>query len=566
MASLPDRRPPPVYVADPSLLGSAVTAPPPARGFPAVAAWPLWRYAFIAICVGALCGTAAMYLVSLTNNLSVDGDNAVYITLAKSLATGHGYTDIQGPTPRIEAQYPFLFPLFLTPIVGIWGAGAVLFMELLVIGFALAALIWCFFLFRQWLDSAPLALVVTMAAGSSELFWEYSHKVLTEIPYLFFTVAACWFVDIYAKQDRAYTKAGLIAALATGAAFLTRTIGLSLCLALPLYLLLAAPIPGTRAAWRKRVAKVLLVGTVLLITAGGWTLRNRLVFSGEGHNYMGQFLLKQAYVPEAGQVSTGDLWPRVGENITYYAEQFQRMVLGTGWDGVYIVGSIALPLLWVTFGGFVYSLIRRRSLAEPYLVFYVAVVLLWPWKDMRFAVPVLPFLFYYLAQAFRFLASLPWVLRRLDPRLVAACILIPFGGRPGLQTLHTALSERHVGYHYEAGLLGEWPAYADWRDFHAAAAWLKTHAPAGSTVVNRSPNLLYLWAGLPSRNYPYSFDKNAMLKDLTAEHHDYVVYDDFNWTYTTKLYLRPVISRYPAYFRPVARFNAAVVYLVVKPA
>ncbi|MGH2391753.1 MAG: hypothetical protein ACRDIE_26465, partial [Chloroflexota bacterium] len=349
------------------------------------------------------------------------------------------------------------------------------------------------------------------------------------------------------------------------AAFLTRTIGLSLCLALPIYVLFASPIPRTGAAWRKRAAKVLMMGAVLLATAGTWTLRNRMVFSGEGHNYIGQFLLKQAYVPEAGQVSTGELWSRMDGNISYYAEQFQRMMLGTGWDGVYILGSIALPLLWVTLGGFVYSLITRRSLAEPYLVLYVVIVLLWPWKDIRFAVPVLPFLFYYLGQAIRFVASLPWALRKLDPRLVAAAVLIPFAGRPGLHTLHTALSDRHVGYHYESSLLGEWRAYADWQDFHAAAQWLTAHAPAGSTVINRSPNLLYLWTGLASRNYPYSFDLKGMLKDLTAERRDYVIYDDFNWTYTTKQYLRPVILRYPAYFRPVAHFNGTVVYLVVKP-
>ncbi|MGH2391375.1 MAG: hypothetical protein ACRDIE_24540, partial [Chloroflexota bacterium] len=315
MASLPDRRPPPVYVVDPSPLGSAGPAPPPLRGFQVVAAWPLWRYAFIAIGLGALCGTAAMYLISLTNYLSVDGDNAVYITLAKALATGHGYTDIQGPTPRIEAQYPFLFPLFLTPIVWIWGTGAVLLMELLVTAFALAALVWCFFLFRRRLDSAPLAFVVTVAAGSSELLWEYSHKVLTEVPYMFFTVAACWFADIYAKEDSPYTKAGLLAVLAAAAAFLTRTIGLSLCLALPIYVLFASPIPRTGAAWRKRAAKVVVIGAVLVVTAGAWTLRNRMVFSGEGHNYIGQFLLKQAYVPEAGQVITGELWSRMDGNI-----------------------------------------------------------------------------------------------------------------------------------------------------------------------------------------------------------------------------------------------------------
>ncbi|MGH2409116.1 MAG: hypothetical protein ACRDGS_01990, partial [Chloroflexota bacterium] len=183
--------------------------------------------------MAALLGTAGMYLLSLTNYLSVEGDNAVYIILAKAMATGHGYTDIQGPAPRIEAQYPFLFPVLLTPIVFAFGAGAIFLMELLVTLFALGAFVVCFFLFRRWLGSAPLALVITVGAATSSLIWSYSHKVLTEIPYLFFTVVACWFASIYAEEDNPYTRAGLLVAGATAAAFLTRTIGMSLCVALP---------------------------------------------------------------------------------------------------------------------------------------------------------------------------------------------------------------------------------------------------------------------------------------------------------------------------------------------
>jgi hypothetical protein len=240
------------------------------------------------------------------------------------------------------------------------------------------------------------------------------------------------------------------------------------------------------------------------------------------------------------------------------------MLLGTGWDGVHIMGAISLPLLFVTLGGFTYSLFARRTLAEPYLIFYVLIVLLWPWKDVRFAVPVLPFLFYYLAQAIAVVVDLPWRSRALGPRLLAAAIMIPLVARPSLATARTALRDRQPGYHYEASLLGEWRAYPDWEDFHAAAMWLKANAPAGSTIINRSPNLLYIWTDLASRNYPYSFDQRAMLKDLTAEQRDYVIYDDFDWTYTTKQYLRPVIRRYPSYFRPVAQFKGTIIYLVVK--
>jgi hypothetical protein len=55
-----------------------------------------------------------------------------------------------------------------------------------------------------------------------------------------------------------------------------------------------------------------------------------------------------------------------------------------------------------------------------------------------------------------------------------------------------------------------------------------------------------------------------MMHDLGSDHRDFVIYDDFDWTYTTKQYLRPVIKRYPSHFQAVAHFHGTVVYEVLK--
>ena len=176
---------------------------------------------FALLCVVTFAGVAATYLASLTNYLSVEGDNAIYIILAKSLVTGHGYMDIQNPIPQVEAQFPPLFPLLLAPIVAIWGTNAVFQMQALVTVFTLGSFVVAFFLFRRWLDSAFLSFAIVLGAASCDLVWEFSHKVLTELPYLFFTLLACLFVTRYATEDRWLSWAGALAALATVAAFLT---------------------------------------------------------------------------------------------------------------------------------------------------------------------------------------------------------------------------------------------------------------------------------------------------------------------------------------------------------
>lgn len=525
-----------------------------------LAALAIWRPAFIALCLAALAGTAALYIVSMTGNLSVEGDNAIYIILAKALAAGHGYTNIQGPVPRIEAQFPFLFPVLLAPIVGLWGVGAVLQMEALVTAFALASFLIIFFLFRRWLGSAILALSIALGTASSDLIWSFSHKVLTEIPYMFFTLLACWWATRYAGQEHWRTWAGLLAALAAAAAFLTRTIGLGLCIALPLSLLLAPPLRIRRVDWLLRLKQAALTGVVMAVLCGGWTVRNRIVYSGQGHSYIGQFFLKQTYDPEAGRISNGELLGRAADNAGYYATVYQRMLGGHIWDHIPSSGDVSQALLAITIVGFLYAVIRRRTLAEFYMSCYVAIVLLWPWQDLRFAVPVLPFLVYYLANALILPMLLLARFRRIDPRVAAAMVLIPLVAPTAKHTLSTALVDRKASYHYEIDRLGEWPAYTDWRDFHAAAMWLRQNAVPGSTVINRSPNLLYLWTGLLSRNYPYSHDKAYMIRDITSEHKDYLIYDDFKWTYTTGLYVKPLLVQYPNLFFPLYRIHNTVVY------
>ena len=506
----------------------------------------LWRALFVALCLVTFAGMGAVYLLSLTNYLSVEGDNAIYIILGRALATGHGYMNIQGSVPRIESQYPPLFPLLLAPLVRVWGTDGVAQMQALVAGFALASLALSFFLFRRWLGSAVLAFATVLAAASSDLIWEFSHKVLTEIPYLFFTLLACWWASDYAAQPRWLTRAGTLAVLAAVAAFMTRTIGLSICAMLPLYLLLGSPIRLRGGDWRLRLAKAGWATLLLALLVGAWTLRNRIVYSGQGHTYIGQFFLKQTYVPDAGQISVSadDLLTRASKAVDYYGGVYQRMIVGHLWDRIPERADFSQALLAITVLGFLYALIRRRTLAEFYLLGYVGIVLLWPWTDLRFAVPILPFLIYYIACALLPPMILLARFRQLDPRVATAMLLLPLFIPSGDHTVRTALHDRELGFHYELERLGEWPAYQDWRNFHAAAVWLQANAVPGSTVINRSPNIFYLWTGMHSRNYPYSHDLAYMLSDISHEHNDYVIDDRFSWTYTTGLYLEPVLRAY----------------------
>ncbi|MXX37886.1 MAG: hypothetical protein F4Z85_07385, partial [Gemmatimonadetes bacterium] len=62
---------------------------------------------------------AATFLLGIWTfdaKLSLSGDNAEFITLARSLAQGEGLLHINSPDPKPATKYPFGFPLLLAPL------------------------------------------------------------------------------------------------------------------------------------------------------------------------------------------------------------------------------------------------------------------------------------------------------------------------------------------------------------------------------------------------------------------------------------------------------------------
>src|SRR3954467_11504595 len=70
-----------------------------------------------ATAIAALLACAAFYVVAINPAFYLWGDNAHYIIVAKSVATGHGLRDLHTPgNPPFSFPVP-LFPLALSPIV-----------------------------------------------------------------------------------------------------------------------------------------------------------------------------------------------------------------------------------------------------------------------------------------------------------------------------------------------------------------------------------------------------------------------------------------------------------------
>ena len=120
-----------------------------------------------------------LYAASLNSYLSLYGDNAVFIILAKSILTQGKYSHIGMVSEPSHTQFPFIFPLMLVPIIAIFGIN-ILAMKILITILALASvfLIWFFFkIIDNNTDQKPnwFPIIIAILSGLSPFMGEFTH-------------------------------------------------------------------------------------------------------------------------------------------------------------------------------------------------------------------------------------------------------------------------------------------------------------------------------------------------------------------------------------------------------
>src|SRR5262245_12699179 len=114
----------------------------------------------------------AIYLLRLDHVVGMFMDDAWYVLLAKAIATGHGYTLINSPTPGILPLYPPFFPLLLSLVFklssqfpqNVWLLKAISILAMLLTGLITY---WYLLSYRGWpeLTAALVGLVVALSPG-----------------------------------------------------------------------------------------------------------------------------------------------------------------------------------------------------------------------------------------------------------------------------------------------------------------------------------------------------------------------------------------------------------------
>ena len=441
------------------------------------------------------------------------GDNAGYLTLAKSLLERHTYQDLYDPGEPLHTQYPPVFPAILA-LASLVGLKSWMQLKYLTIAFSALGVGFTYLWIRRRRRpelAFGVALVMAVAPGVLGL----SHWELSDVPFWALTMIALWAWDRLRPGD--YTMLA-VAVIATTLAYFTRSAGLPLLIGAGVWLL-----------WKQRWTELSIFVLVIGPLAIWWWWRAR---TQGGVDYVGQFWFVNPYDPSLGRIGAGELLVRMKENGGKYLSWHLPVLL----FGVQRFLALSVLIVALAVYGWVVRL-RRARISELFVPLYIGLLLVWPavWSGERFLLPALPFILYYAGDALvRLLRMTMPAAARLVPALIAGAIILV--GMPQLS--QAAQASRECMGVYRTG-----DNYAclpeSWKDFYGIAEMAPRVLPDNAVVLSRKPRNFYSAAGLKGRNYPLFAEPDSFFKTAREAGARYVLFDRLDGV--SQAYLVPVL-------------------------
>ena len=403
-------------------------------------------------------------------------DDGLLFVTGQSLATGNGYRIPSLPENPPQTKFPPLYPLYLSLI---WRlnphfpdnlrVATVFSWALLAICLLLA---WRMYRCEGFSEKRTRLLVALLAINPYLILFGCS--MFTEV---FFT--CCVVATFLAARQRAMGMV-VVAGLAAGLAYLSRTAGIALLVSVPAWMLL-------KRDWKGAGVFVMSMLPALI----GWSL------------------WAQAHLPRS-----------TDQTLLYYTDYLGYRALNIGFDNLavllwkntdqilYGMGSLLLPkvldtlavkmLAWVIAVAMIVGVVRlaRRGIAVHYALFAlvsVGIMLVWHFPpNERFVLPLYPLLIAGLLAELEHLGEMlkkafhhKDFSQRVVAGLMSAAVVVVLGAAVVLQLYVSFVFLQETANQKRAKLA----------DLRAAYTWISANVPASAAVLSYDDPLLYLYSG-----------------------------------------------------------------------
>ncbi len=408
-------------------------------------------------------------------------DDALYVITAKALAQGLGYKLINLPQAPLQTKYPILYPGLLALVWKLWPNfpdNLWLMKGLTVLGGAATMGLTYLFLLRFNYFPRGVALSAALLCATCPFFLYFASNTLSEIPFALLTVAAMWAMEAQIRAPAWSRNRQFWSGVLLALPFLCRIIGASLVLAGVVVLYY----------WRRPLRWVILGAAVVVLPWLLWMLAglgawNRDPVSGYYTDYLGWW----------SSTGPGLLGKAILGNLPNIIWSLAILSL-EGLDQLLTAAQLsAWPLLALLIGLIPLIVVIRQltkgQILPYYLMFYWAIVFLWPWPPIRFIIPILPLVLGYLCFGLWALARnlpRPALFRRLALVVVSVLVLT------NLFLLYRghAVSQQ-TGYPFV-----NLPAHpASWSEHEKLFHWLRSHTEPQDILASWEGPMVYLYTG-----------------------------------------------------------------------
>ncbi len=479
----------------------------------------------------------ALYALTIVNYWKPTSDSALYIVAAKSIVRGQGYS-YQG----FLTSPPPLFSLLLSPVIALLGYNFAA-MRALIASTALGSALLVYLLLRPKTEPVITFAVTFLAACSFPVLFEIT-RILSDIPYMFFSLSALFFAGAYADEKKVLSWRGILTTVFITLACFTRQAGLALLLGVCGYFLLEGFVKGRLNFWSRKALFVLLVFSV---AAGGWRLRNKSIPEQQRFVYE-HVREKYQNTPPAIPLSL-KFFVRNGK---YYARLLAKTVMG---PYLYIAGQPLLITL-ILLLGFSRCFFRQRGLFEYYVLIYAGTYLSFGgMQGERYLVPVIPFVFFYFFKGIKVLGGLITHIKvasfqKEKIKQCAIMIVILFLSYSHLRGDIVLIQREHSLPYYKNTVA----------EFMEIITWVRQNTAENAVIVSdRAP-----WVRLLSRrlsiDFPRTKDQQKILQSMLKRKAEYVVYSPV--TGLSIKYLSPVLRDNREYFKRVYGVGNSAVFKV----
>jgi len=545
----------------------------------------------LACCAVALWLFFTIYLLRLDRVVGMVVDDAWYILLAKSLATGEGYQMINAPTPGIHPIVPPVFPALLAVCWRLWPDfpdNLWLFKSVSVAAMLGAGLV-AFVYFRRD-RQLPLYLALGIAAATvfyPPLVLHATSMVMAECVFMLVQLAAIVVIErgVRQKGTKAAWRYAALGGTLAALAYLTRSAGVGLLAASVLYLLK-----------ERCLRQGLIVGFIIAVSAGSWigysrthapTPDQRVEQAGSIlQPYNEQFWQRVAGDPSAGLITASELLGRVWKNLSEIGKfdmgavplyMFYRAIV----PGQQILLSqlaiwFSLALAALAIIGFIAVSRERMTLAEFVTPLSLAISVLWGWEQFRFLLPLIPFLIFYQLMGLRAVFLFIERLRRYGtgsgsdrpgsdhvPSESNRSLPLPVPYRRAIWTTLTIIvwmiaalnvyaNFAFIRKQYDPGVRMQW--HSDFEENAALLRQVGEKLPPEAVLATQNPALVHLFTGHKTVALGDPASSWEMWKRTGVR---YLVYASPNPLPP----FEPVEQKYPVIYRQSGRLNLRVVDL-----